>query len=292
MSSPIGSVTTRLIGSSTQSVLAVRSRVSSGMNVQGFARLSFAVLAVALCGCATEQKLEQKVLAASPALDSGFLENADRMAPHPERAPFDRYWLALTFDWNHYSKIYIAAVDTHHLLEMSLWDEINLRTIDVKKDIADLALEFHDDLVKAFRDDSKHHFQVLDDAGAIDDQTLVIQSALVELVPSKAALAALGTAAWAAPVAIGVPVGTFAAFGDQGSVSFELRGRDGRTGEVVGMCADREVGPMRVIDLRSMTWYGNAHLILNDWSRQLVELSNTPHDVQVMHSEYFTLMPW
>ncbi|HTO71063.1 MAG TPA: DUF3313 family protein [Myxococcota bacterium] len=262
------------------------------MNIQGLARLYLAVLVFALCGCATEQKLEQEVLAASPAPDSGFLEDADRMAPHPERAPFDRYWLAPTFDWNHYSKVYVAAVDTRHVLEMSLWEKINLRTIDVKKDIADLALEFHDDLVKAFRDDPKRHFQVLDAAAAIDDQTLVIQSALVELVPDKAALAVLGTAAWAAPVALGVPLGTFAAFEDQGSVSFELRGRDGRTGEVVGMCADREVGPMRVLDLRSMTWYGNAHLILNDWSRQLVELSNTPHDVQVKHSEYFTLMPW
>jgi hypothetical protein len=58
------------------------------------------------------------------------------------------------------------------------------------------------------------------------------------------------------------------------------------------MCADREVGPMRVLDLRSMTWYGNAHQILVDWSNELVELSNTPSDVQVKHVAYFTLMPW
>ncbi len=251
-----------------------------------------AALALALTSCASTERLEEKVLAAAPARDSGFLENADQMQPHPERAPFDRYWLAPTFDWKHYSKMYVAAVDTRHLLEMSLWDKINIRTIDVKKDIAELAVEFHDDLVQAFRDDPKHHFAVLDDAAAIDDQTLVIQAALVELVPNKAALALLGTAAWAAPLALGVPVGTFAAFADQGSVSFELRGRDGGTGEVVGMCADREVGPMRVLDLRAMTWYGDAHQILSDWSEHLVLLSNTPRDVQVKHSAYFTLTPW
>jgi len=245
-----------------------------------------------LAACATTEKVEEKVLKASPAADSGFLENPERMETHRERAPFDRYWLAPTFDWRHYSKLYVAAVDTTHVLQMTLWQKLNVRTIDVKKDIADLALEFHDDLENAFRRDPQQHFLVVEDPTAIDDHTLVIQTALIEVVPNKAALAALGTAAWAAPVAIGVAVGTFAAFADQGSVAFELRGRDGASGEIVGMCADREVGPMRVLDLRSMTWYGHAHQIFLDWSGELVELSDTPHDVQVKHSAYFTLMPW
>ena len=58
------------------------------------------------------------------------------------------------------------------------------------------------------------------------------------------------------------------------------------------MCADREIGPMRVVDFRSMTWYGNAREIVTQWSGQLVELANTPRDVQVKHSAYFTLSPW
>ena len=49
---------------------------------------------------------------------------------------------------------------------------------------------------------------------------------------------------------------------------------------------------MRVVDVRSMTWYGNVHEIFVDWSMALVELSNTPPDVQVKHSAYFTLQPW
>lgn len=256
------------------------------------AALACVGLCLALAGCASTKGAEEKVLAASPAPDAGFLENPERMKPNPDRAPFDRYWLSPEFQWKRYTKMYVSAVDTRHVLEMSLWDSINVRTIDVKKDIADLAVEFHDDLEKAFRDDPLHHFQVLSDPNEIDDKTLVVQSALVEVVPDKAGLAILGTAAWAAPVALGVPLGTFAAFADQGSISFELRGRDGGTGEVVGMCADRESGPMRVLDLRTMTWYGNAHQILLDWSNELAELSNTPHDVQVKHSAYFTLKPW
>jgi hypothetical protein len=167
-----------------------------------------------------------------------------------------------------------------------------VRTIDVKKDIAELAVRFHDELVKAFRDDPKHHFQVIDDPAQIDAQTLVIETALVEIVPTKAGLGILGTAAWAAPAGVGVPVGTAAAFADQGSASFEMRGRDGGTNEVIALAADREVGPARVVDVRSMTWYGNTWQIFEVWSAQLVALSNTPRDVQVKHAAYFTLMPW
>lgn len=245
-----------------------------------------------LTACAGTEKLEEKVLAASPAPDSGFLQDADKMAPHPERAPFDRVWWAPDFSWAHYTKMYVAAVDTHHVLSMSIWEQINIRSIDVKQDIADIALEFHQDVEKGFADDPRHHFQIIQDPAQIDDKTVVIQIALIELVPNKAALGVLGTAAWAAPLAIGIPLGTIAAFTDQGSISFEGRARDGGTGEVVAMCADREIGPMRVVDFRSMTWYGSAREIIGQWSQQLVELASTPRDVQVKHSAYFTLMPW
>jgi hypothetical protein len=175
---------------------------------------------------------------------------------------------------------------------MSIWEQINIRSIDVKQDIADIALEFHQDVEKAFQDDPAHHFEILQDPKLVDEKTIVIQLALVELVPNKAALGVLGTAAWAAPLAIGIPMGTLAAFTDQGSISFEGRARDGGTGDVVAMCADREIGPMRIVDFRSMTWYGSAHEIIGGWASQLVQLSNTPRDVQVEHSAYFTLMPW
>jgi len=236
--------------------------------------------------------MEEKVLAASPAPDAGFLEDPNKLAPHPERAPFDRCWWADDFSWANYDKMYVAAVDTHHLLGMNVWEQINIRSIDIKKDVAELAVQFHDIVEKAFADDPRHHFQMLQDPKEIDAHTLVIQLALVQLVPNKAALGVLGTAAWAAPLAIGIPVGTVAAFADQGSIAFEGRARDGGTGQVVAMCADREVGPARVVDFRSMTWYGSADQIMDQWAEQLVELANTPREVRVKHAAYFTLMPW
>lgn len=247
---------------------------------------------LALLACATMEKAEEKVLAASPAPDAGFLDDPNQLAAHPERAPFDRVWWAPDFSWAKYDKMYVAAVDTHHVLGMSLWEQLNVRTIDIKKDVADLAIRFHDTVEKAFADDPHHHFAMLQDPKQIDDRTIVIQLALVELVPNKAALGVIGTAAWAAPLAIGIPVGTVAAFADQGSIAFEGRARDGATGEVVAMAADREIGPARVVDFRSMTWWGSADQIMDQWAAQLVQLANTPRDVQVKHAAYFTLMPW
>jgi hypothetical protein len=87
-------------------------------------------------------------------------------------------------------------------------------------------------------------------------------------------------------------VGTLAAFANRGSVAFELRARGTLTGDVIAMAADRETGAMRVVDLRSVTWYGNAHEIFGQWAQEMVDLANTPSTEQVEHSRYFTLMPW
>jgi hypothetical protein len=235
---------------------------------------------------------EEKVIGAAPAPNAGFLEDPNWMEPHPERAPFDRTWVSPTLDWSSYKKVWIAPVDVTHVLEMDLWDKVNVRTFKVKDDIAEMAVEFREDVDKAFRSDSTAHFQVIEDPNAADRDTVLLEIALVELVPSKAGLGILGTAAWVAPPEIGVPVATVAAFTQRGSVAFELRARDGATREVIAMAADRETGPMRVLDLRSATWYGNVHQALEIWAQQMVALANTPRDQQVKHSAYFTLMPW
>ena len=271
---------------------AKRDRDESCQNREMMRRWVCLCLALACAGCATTEKLEEKVLAASPAPDSGFLSDAERMKPDPERAPFDRWWVSPTFEFKHYSKVYFGAVDTRHVLRMSLWDSLNIRAIDIKKDIANIALEFHADLERAFRADTVRHWEVLDDAKDVDAKTLVVQTAITSSCPTRPAWPSWARRPGPRRSSIGVPVGTFAAFTDQGSVAFEMRGRDGGTGEVVAMCADREMGAMRVVDLRTMTWYGNADQILESWSSELVELSNTSRDVQVKHSAYFTLMPW
>ena len=247
---------------------------------------------VSLIGCATESSLAAKVIGASPAPDSGFLDTPERMAPHRARDPFDRSWVSENLDWASYDQLYVAPVDTTHVLEQSLWDKVNVRQYAVEDDVRELGSELRKRIVDAFRDDPKHHFQMVEDADKIGQRGVVLEVSLVELVPNKAGLGLLGLAAWAAPLEVGVPVGTVAAFANRGSVAFELRARDALTGDVIAMAADRETGAMRVIDLRSVTWYGNAHEIFGQWAQVMVDLTNTPSTEPVKHARYFTLLPW
>ena len=251
-----------------------------------------AALCVALAACANSAALEEEVLGAPPAPDTGFLANPVKGAPSSDRAPFDRFWVWQERDWRDHAKLYVAPVDVTHVLEMSLWGKVSVATIDWKSDLARLAVEFHDEVARAFRDDPNHHFEVSDDAGAPGADTAVLELALVQLVPPKAGLGILGVSDWSAPLAIGVPADTATALADQGSVAFELRVRDGRTKTVEAMAADRETGPATAVDARSATWYGNVDVAFRDWSHELVALANTPRDEQARRSAYFTPMPW
>ncbi len=79
--------------------------------------------ALAAAGCASTEKMEAEVIEAPPAPDAGFLNDANQMKPELERAPFNRMWIASDADFNRYTKVYVAAVDTHHVLAMTLWQE-------------------------------------------------------------------------------------------------------------------------------------------------------------------------
>ena len=158
--------------------------------------LALCVVSSLALGCATESQLAEKVIGASPAPDSGFLDTPERMAPHRARDPFDRSWVSENLDWASYDELYVAPVDTTHVLAQSLWEKVNLRQHAVQDDIRELGSELRKRIVEAFRDDPKHHFQIVDDPNAIGERGVVLEVALVQLVPNKAGLGLLGLAAW------------------------------------------------------------------------------------------------
>ena len=254
-----------------------------------------AALAFALCGCANVQRAEEKVFGADPAPDAGFLEAPARLREDPYRAPFARIWTSRTHDWRKRSKIYVAPVDTSHVVAENLWEKLNILNIrqgQVQLDIADIAAELRASLVTAFREDPQHHFEVVERPEQVDRDTATLEVALVELVPNKILLGWIGLASWGAPLEIGIPVGVTTAFIAHGSIAMEARVREGGTGRVVAMFADRETGRLRLIDLRSLTWYGNAHEAVGDWARAFVELANSPLRQRAQPSPLFSLVPW
>jgi hypothetical protein len=259
---------------------------------RAISRALVASCAVVLCGCAMVQHAEEKVLGAYPAPDAGFLEAPARLQADPERAPFARIWTSRAHDWRRLPKLYVAPVDTGHVLEESLWQRINIRQWQVQDDVADVAAELRASLMTAFREDPQHHFQVVERPDEIDGDTAILELGLVELVPNKVVLGVIGLAAWGAPLEIGIPVATATAFIAHGSIAMEARVRDAGSGRVVAMFADRETGALRIIDLRSLTWYGNAHEVIRDWAKAFVELANSPSPQRAKPSPLFSFVPW
>jgi hypothetical protein len=239
-------------------------------------------------GCA----LADSMLKAGPAPNSAFLnENEpDRLAEHRERFPFNRAWVEEGFRIDDYDSVVVAPVNTDYARDRSTWARMNVREFSVDDDLAEIGEEFQKDVIDAFHDAPENRLAVVDAPG--NAKTLVLELAITELVPSKAFLATIGLASWAAPLVIGIPVGTAAAFAQTGWMAFEGRVRAAKDGRVVIMFADREQAKTRVIDAKALTWYSHARESMGDWAHQLVELANTPRGFEVEDSSSFELLPW
>jgi hypothetical protein len=69
---------------------------------------------------AAPQRSSKKVIGASPAPDSGFLDTPERMAPSAR--PVRSLMGLRNLDWASYDALYVAPVDTTHVLAQSLWE--------------------------------------------------------------------------------------------------------------------------------------------------------------------------
>jgi hypothetical protein len=201
--------------------------------------------------------------------------------------PFNKVWFKKDFRFSGYSKLYVAPVNTSYMLSMTDWQK-GERKQDIEKDVAKLATFSQEALKKAFRDDPKHRFEVVE-SPTEDPKTLVLEFALTEVVPSKVVLNALGYA----PFFIGLGITAVRTVAqDNSSVSMEARIREAGTGEVVATFADREQEQMAVVSVRGLTWYSHAETIVRQWSEQFVQLTNRKPGETIKDTDPFTLQPW
>jgi hypothetical protein len=246
-------------------------------------------LVALVLGCATVDETGRKTLAKGPAPDGGFLANPERLA-HAEVDPYHRVWYAPAFSFEPYDRISVRPVDTSYVREMSLWASLTIASPFLDEDVEALAIELHDVFAQAIREDPRERLRLVEDG---TDGTLLLEMALIELVPNKAWLGTLGLASRGTPIpGVGIATGTAATLLDRGWVSIEGRLRDARTGEVLMQFADSEKGKLRPIDLEVLTWYGHAHEIFQEWAQQFVDRVNTPLDQPVEETPWFTLRPW
>ena len=234
-------------------------------------------------GCETAMKK----LKANPAPDSGFLQEPEKMTEQRERFPFNRVWVSPEFRQkrDEYTSIIVAPVNVSHLSKMDWWQRQNAMTQEtLAKDAATVAAYIKKSFTEAIANDPKHRYTVVDKPG---NDTLILELALVELVPSKAFFNAATTVG-----GFFVPGLGYAAAAGKGSVAIEGRIRDSQNGTLLGQMADREQGKSAVVDVAGMTWYESAKNNVDDWAKQFVELANTDYAHKVEDSLPFTLVTW
>jgi hypothetical protein len=242
--------------------------------------LSVAVL-VLLVGCRAEE---------APA--TAFIEDAQLMSANPS-TPFNRTYWNKEYNPRDYDELLVAPVNTQYVMAQNIWEKanlVNVRPEQLKKDIDDLAVYTRQSFVRAAADDPKKRFKVVETAGP---KTLILELALVQVVPSKAALNALGYVTWVpAVVTAGGAAATDSQDAGKGVIAIEGRIRDGATGKIIGLFADRERPKTAIIDIKSLNWWAPLKAIVDEWSQQLIALANRPPGAVVKENPSFELMVW
>ncbi len=221
-----------------------------------------------------------------PAPDSGFIQNPKELSHHAD-LPFQRVWIKPGFDKSGYRELVVAPVNTQYMMEMDWLHKASSASwlSDVKKDIAELGQYFHDQVVKEFKNDPKHRFQVLENPASHKQPALRLELALIEIDPSTPVLHALS---WAGPIGTGSAVGAV----NQRRAAFEGRLRDLQTSEVVATFADRDMADIGPLDLTRLTWYGPAKGIMDRWAKQFVQIANRKPGEAVTDPTPYTLRPF
>jgi len=227
-----------------------------------------------------------KSKAVAPAPDTSFIKHSERQTKRANM-PFQKVWIKAGFEIKDYKELMVAPVNTQHMLEMDWLHKASAANWagDVKKDIRELAKYFRAQVVKEFKKDAKHRFQIVY-THRPGTPVLRMELALIQIDPSTPVLHALGMAA---PV---YGTGTAVSVANQRRAAFEGRLRDLRTGQIVATFADRDMADIGPLDVTKLTWYGPAKGIMDRWAKQFVQVANKkPGDV-VTDPTPFTLMPF
>ncbi|MCA8954705.1 MAG: DUF3313 family protein [Planctomycetes bacterium] len=221
---------------------------------------------------------------APPAPPAGFASTEGMH--HNPALPFHRVWRDPSFDWRACRFIRIAEVDTGYLLEHTWWQGFG-RGSKAHADAVELAVEFRQRVIEAFRNDPQHRLTVVDSV-APGAKTLELELAIVELVPHKALIQALT-----------YPAGPFGILARQSmdragatSIAMEGRVRDAATGRVIAKVADREQKKAGLINIKNFTWYAHVREIIDEWATQFRQVANKAPDDVVPDTPAFRLLPW
>jgi len=211
-----------------------------------FLALAVGFMAV-LTGCQTiEEKTRIK-----PEPISDFLDHHELLVAQKPSFPFHYFYLKE--DAGTYKNIYIAPVDTTYLRKNKNWaavDEKMAQTIG--SDIQKLADFMQNAYKNEFLMAKGNKLNVVESPNLPD--TLILESAIIKIVPTKAEVVILGTAANLILPGISAIAGQIAT----GTITIECRIRDAKTKKIIAMYANTEQDQHAILNIAGMQWYTSA----------------------------------
>jgi len=181
--------------------------------------------------------------------------------------------------------IHVAPVNTDYIEKQTWWQQQSgTRKDQLARDTQDIARKMRDKFNQTIGNYPGGTIKLANRPGR---GVLVLELALVELVPSKAYWNAGATAA-----GFVIPGAGFLSMAGSGSIAMEGRARDGRTHKIIATFKDRRNDKAAPISLGSFTWYHGADTNIADWAAEFAELLNTPPSHVVRRASAVTLKPW
>ena len=229
-------------------------------------------------GCATTYKVMK------PKMDppTAFLPDPGRMEELPVTSPFRKIWFDKKRDWSKYKKIYVASVSTKYMQDDKWWDEINTsKATDLKKQFKVIAEYMQNSFKEAIKMDKTHRFLIADKPSP---DTIVLELAIVQLVPTRAFFNAVATT-----VGVFIPGVSLLTLLNAGHVAMEAKMVDRSSNKIIGLLADKEKDQGALIDIVGMTWWGHSKRIINNWSKQYVRVMTHDQHKYLRDRTPFTL---
>lgn len=227
------------------------------------------------------------LLKASPAPLSDFVEHPDALAPNPGRAPFNRVWRNPSAQaWQrvrNFDRIAVLPVNVDYLRRRAGAFGPKNGPVEQGRPIPAFAGYMQTRFEKAFARGGV--YQVVRSGGP---RTLTLELALVELNPSNAAGNVIKTGADVFVPGAGLVGSAFT----RGSVAIEGKLRNGETGEVLYEFADREQDKTSLISFRDYSPYAHSRAAVNDWAREIEQISRTPRNQKIRGASRVTLNPF
>ena len=205
-----------------------------------------------------------------------FLPEPRRMRSLDEDAAINKIWKDPQVNIFQYDRIIVVPVRTDEHLERS-WMERNNVRYWMDKDSQDFA-EFARYTEHAYKE-AIYKDKRLKLAGKPGPKTLILEIALVKIVPGKPILGGIKNITNFTIIGlILLPLKTAASttldMSTQASVAMEAILRDSETREVLAIFADREKQKSAIFSTRDFTAYGNLRQIADEWAKTFVKMMN------------------